>query len=119
MDINASAFIPDVGLPTKSEAPTVTPLSPGAPTTGAGGSATNGATEEVRTFKDTLSQALSDVNDRINTSDQNVKDLAEGKTNDLNMVITSVEEANLALQYTIAVRGKVLDAYQEISRITV
>ena len=42
-----------------------------------------------------------------------------GKTNDLNKVVTSVEEANLALQYTIALRTKLIDAYQEISRMQV
>jgi flagellar hook-basal body complex protein FliE len=42
-----------------------------------------------------------------------------GKTNDLDKVVTSVEEANLGLQYTIAIRSKLLDAYNEVARITV
>jgi flagellar hook-basal body complex protein FliE len=62
---------------------------------------------------------LSDVNDKLNTSDANMQDLATGRTNDIQKVVTSVEEANLALQYTMAVRTKLLDAYQEIARMQV
>jgi flagellar hook-basal body complex protein FliE len=62
---------------------------------------------------------LSNVNDSMTTSDQNAQDLATGKTNDINKVVTSVEEANLALQYTMAIRSKLLDAYNEIERISV
>jgi len=70
-------------------------------------------------FKDTVKKMLSDVNDSMNTSDQNTRDLATGKTNDINKVVTSVEEANLALQYTLAIRSKLMDAYSEIDRISV
>jgi flagellar hook-basal body complex protein FliE len=34
-------------------------------------------------------------------------------------VITSVEEANLSMQFTLAIRNKLLDAYTEISRMQV
>jgi flagellar hook-basal body complex protein FliE len=33
--------------------------------------------------------------------------------------VTSVEEANLALQYTMAIRTKLLDAYSEVERMSV
>ena len=62
---------------------------------------------------------LSDVNDKVNASDQATRDLADGKTNDLQKVVTSVEEANLALNFTMAMRSKLLEAYQEISRMQV
>jgi flagellar hook-basal body complex protein FliE len=68
-------------------------------------------------FKDTVKQMLSDVSDKINTSDSNTRDLATGATNDLAKVVTSVEEANLALQYTMAIRSKLLAAYQSVSQI--
>jgi flagellar hook-basal body complex protein FliE len=70
-------------------------------------------------FKDTVKQMLSDVNTKINTSDDNSRDLATGKTGDIEKVVTSVEEANLALNYTMAIRTKLLDAYSEISRLQV
>jgi flagellar hook-basal body complex protein FliE len=73
----------------------------------------------VPSFKDTVKALMSDVNDSLNTSDQNTRDLASGKTNDVNKVITSVEEANLAFSYTMAIRTKLLDAYSEVERMAV
>ncbi len=98
-------FVPDLG--SSDETPTVTPIP--------GGGDASGATS----FKDTVKQMLSDVNDKINTSDSNTRDLATGATNDLQKVVTSVEEANLALQYTMAVRTKLLTAYTQISNLQV
>lgn len=96
-------FVPDIGKP--NETPNVAAIPP---TTDAGAS-----------FKDTLMQMLGDVNDKLNTSDQNTRDLATGATGDIQKVVTSVEEANLSLQYMMAIRSKLLDAYQEISRLQV
>jgi flagellar hook-basal body complex protein FliE len=70
-------------------------------------------------FKDTVKHLLSDVNDAINTSDENTRDLATGKTNDVNKVVTSVEEANLALEYTLAIRTKLMQAYQAVQQMSV
>ena len=59
-------------------------------------------------LRDHVKSLLSDVNDKLQISDTNMQDLATGRTNDLQKVVTSVEEANLALQYTMAVRTKLL-----------
>ena len=107
--MNINPFLPDLPIP-QSEAPTVTPI----PATG-----TAGADGTAPSFRDQVYNLIKDVNEKLTTSDQNVKDLAMGKTNDLDKVVTSVEEANLALQYTIAVRGKLLEAYQEVMRIQI
>jgi flagellar hook-basal body complex protein FliE len=104
-------FVPDIGT-ARGEAPTLTPLPATKPPA-------SEPTASTPSFKDQVIGFLQDVNDKLNTSDQDVRDLAMGKTNDLDRVVTSVEEANLALQYTIAIRSKVLDAYNEIARINV
>lgn len=78
-----------------------------------------GAATGAPSFKDTVKSFLSDVNDKVTNSDQLSQDLASGKTNDVSKVVTSVEEANLAMQFTLAVRNKLLDAYTEISRMQV
>ena len=96
-------FMPDVGP--SDEKPNVAPI----PTTG----------EAAGTFKDTVKSLLGDVNEKLLTSEGNMQDLAVGRTNDIQKVVTSVEEANLALQYTMAIRQKLLDAYQEVSRMQV
>jgi flagellar hook-basal body complex protein FliE len=107
-------FVPDMGAATgASEKPNITPI-PGLST----GTGSVGETPGV-SFKDTVKELLSSVNDKINVSDQGQRDLASGKTNDLGKVVTSVEEANLALNFTMAMRSKLLEAYQEIARMQV
>jgi flagellar hook-basal body complex protein FliE len=113
-------FAPDMGA---SEAPSISPIPDASNALGDAAKDDAGATVPsvggVTSFKDTVKKMLSDVNDKINTSDQNTRDLATGKTNDESKVITSVEEANLALQYTMTLRTKLLDAYTEIEHMTV
>jgi flagellar hook-basal body complex protein FliE len=105
-------FVPDLGAATKlDERPNVGPIPEGA-----AGVAGIGETQ-APSFKDTVKSMLADVNDKITTSDQAQRDLASGKTNDLQKVVTSVEEANLALNFTMAMRSKLMEAYQEISRM--
>ena len=82
-------------------------------------SAIPGAADPNVTFKDTLQKLLTDVNTKINTSDDLTRDLATGATGDIQKVVTSVEEANLSMQYMMSIRTKLLDAYSEISRLQV
>ena len=105
-------FVPDIGAATKlDERPNVGPI-PGGIHSVAGTS-----DAQAPSFKDTVKAMLADVNDKVNASDQAQRDLASGKTNDLQKVVTSVEEANLSLNFTMAMRSKLLEAYQEISRM--
>lgn len=116
MDINSSydaamrsalpgSFVPDIGGSSGDDVATQA-----IPSGGASG---------APSFKDTVKSLLSDVNDKVNSSDQLSRDLATGRTNDVSKVVTSVEEANLAMQFTLAIRNKLLDAYTEISRMQV
>src|ERR1700682_6003643 len=106
-------FVPDIGAGIRQdETPNVTPIPGAGPSTGSGQA-------ETTSFKDTVKSLLADVNDKIQGSDQATRDLATGKTNELQKVVTSVEEANLALNFTMAMRSKLLEAYSEISRMQV
>jgi flagellar hook-basal body complex protein FliE len=78
-----------------------------------------GAAAPGMSFKDTVKSFLSEVNDKVTQSDQLSRDLATGKTSDVSKVVTSVEEANLSMEFTLAIRNKLLDAYTEISRMQV
>lgn len=113
MDINSSyeaamraaipgTFVPDIG----NAGPKSQPLDDTG-VSGAGGVS----------FKDTVKSLLSDVNNKLEQSDQMTRDLAAGKIHDTNKVITSVEEANLSMEYTLAIRNKLLQAYTEISQM--
>jgi len=95
-------FVPDIapGAGTPSATPAVAPVAGG-------------------TFKDAVKSFLGGVNEKMATSDQLSTALAAGKTHDSEKVITSVEEANLAFEFTLAVRNKLLAAYTEIQQMQV
>jgi flagellar hook-basal body complex protein FliE len=106
-------FVPDLGKATSlDERPNIGPI-PGLDTGAGIGQA------EAPSFKDTVKSMLGDVNDKLNAADQAQRDLADGKTNDMQKVVTSVEEANLALNFTMAMRSKLLEAYTQISQMQV
>ncbi len=86
---------------------------------GLGGDAVGGVGSAAGSFKDTVKSFLDDVNDKQITADQKSQDLALGKSNDLEGTIKSVEEAGLSMQFTLAIRNKLLDAYTEIQRMQV
>lgn len=70
-------------------------------------------------FESMLSEALTKVNDDLIGSEKLTQDFALGKNVELHQVITATEQANLALQLTIQIRNKVIEAYQEITRMQV
>lgn len=45
-------------------------------------------------------------------------DFITGKTDNIHNVMIAQEKANVALQFTVQINNKVLDAYNEIMRIT-
>ncbi len=104
-------FVPDI-------APSVAPKTEAIPDLGGSGGV-GGVADTTTSFKDTVMGLMDDVNTKMTTSDQLSRDLASGKTNDLNKVVTSVEEANLSMNFTLAMRNKLLEAYQEIERMQV
>ncbi|MHB9145611.1 MAG: flagellar hook-basal body complex protein FliE [Symbiobacteriia bacterium] len=70
-------------------------------------------------FADALQGALQQVQQLQNASDQEATKLATGQSQDLHAAMIATEKATLALDLTVEVRNKVLDAYQEIMRLPV
>jgi flagellar hook-basal body complex protein FliE len=68
-------------------------------------------------FKETLNNFLSDVNDMQQKADQSIQKMVAGEITDVHQVMTSVEEASTAFNMMMEIRNKVMDAYQEIMRI--
>lgn len=52
-------------------------------------------------------------------ADQAVWRLAAGQADNLHEVMIAVERASIALELTIAIRNKLVEAYQEIMRMQV
>lgn len=72
-----------------------------------------------KSFGQFLSNAIKDVNTLQKNAETASIDLAAGKIQDVAQVAIAQEKANVALQLTLQVRNKVVEAYQEIMRISV
>lgn len=70
-------------------------------------------------FGQFLTNALNKVNNQLSQADQISLDYAAGKNVELHNVIIANEQASMALYLTVQVRNKVIEAYQEISRMQV
>jgi flagellar hook-basal body complex protein FliE len=69
-------------------------------------------------FSDTLQNAFSKVNDMQNHAGEMTRAFATGQTSDIHSVMIAGEQATIALQMTAQIRNKVVDAYQEIMRMS-
>lgn len=70
-------------------------------------------------FLSRLTQAVREVNDLQGEASLQATQLATGQARDLNEVVVAVEKADLALQLTVQITQKAVQAYQEISRLPV
>ncbi len=82
------------------------------------GTASTGDVSEA-SFGEMLKEHLKKVNHLQNTADTAVQDLASGKNEDVHNTMISLEKASVAMQLTMQVRNKVVEAYQEIMRMQV
>lgn len=70
-------------------------------------------------FREMLEKSLGEVNDLQHVAEEQIRKFSTGEVNDLREVMVAVEEANLAFQFTLQIRNKIVEAYQEISRLQV
>lgn len=68
-------------------------------------------------FSQVLGKELTRVNDILGEADKQSQLVATGQAEDLQQAMTSMAEADLALQVTMKVTQKAIAAYQEISRM--
>lgn len=69
-------------------------------------------------FKDLLADAVAQVNSLQQAADVKATQLAAG-SGAVDEVMIAVQKADLALQLTMQIRNKLVDAYQEIARMQV
>ena len=70
-------------------------------------------------FGDTLTKAVAAVNDMQQQATDATVALASGKPIDSAQAIVTIEKANVSFQFAVQIRNKLLEAYQEIMRMTV
>jgi len=78
-----------------------------------------GAEQAAQSFGKLLSQAVDTVNGAQQEADTAITRLAAGEPVDLHQVMLAMEKADLTMQLTTEVRGKLVEAYQEIMRMQV
>ena len=85
--------------------------SDGAPSGGTGVGGTS--------FADTLKKSIDEVSRLQQDASKAVDDVATGKTDDVDHVMTAVEKSDLAFKTLLAIRAKLMDAYEEIKGIAI
>ncbi|MGB8010558.1 MAG: flagellar hook-basal body complex protein FliE [Terriglobales bacterium] len=68
-------------------------------------------------FGDSLRDAIREVNDLSDNSNQKVTELVQGDRQDVHNVMIAVEKADIAFQLMMQVRNKIVNAYQEVSKL--
>lgn len=70
-------------------------------------------------FSSMLAQALDNVNRLQVNSDKMTQQYLAGETTDIAAVLLAAEKANLALQLTVQIRNKIVEAYEQISNMQI
>jgi flagellar hook-basal body complex protein FliE len=69
-------------------------------------------------FKDTLNTLMSQVNSQVQEADQMTDQFALGKTDSLHEVMVATEKSSISLSFLLQIRNKLLEAYQEVMRMS-
>lgn len=69
---------------------------------------------EGKSFMDTLSESLKEVNQMQVDADKAIESLVTGKTQNLHETMITMSKAEVAMKLTLQVRNKVVDAYKEV-----
>ncbi len=88
-----------------------------AATTASAGPRPTGPTKAAG-FGEALRDALGQVNQLQQAADTASNEFALGQNRDVAATLIAVEKANVAFQLTLQIRNKLVEAYQEIMRMT-
>jgi flagellar hook-basal body complex protein FliE len=82
-----------------------------------GGSSSASTNRPSSGFMETLSEAMNQVENLQADADAHVAGLLQGTGEDVHSTVLAVEKADIAFQMMMQVRNKIVNAYQEISRM--
>lgn len=68
-------------------------------------------------FSELFTQGLHQVNDQLLTSQTDLQRLAVGDVQNLHQVMIRLEESRLSFQLMMQVRGRLLEAYQDVMKM--
>ncbi len=70
-------------------------------------------------FADMLQNSINEINSLQQQSAELKNALVTGEINELHQMMIAAEKSSLAFQFTLQIRNKVIEAYQEIMRMQV
>lgn len=70
-------------------------------------------------FGDYLKSALDSLNESQVQADDDTTKMITGQTTDIQQVLISAQEAKIQMELAVEIRNKLVDSYQEISRMQV
>lgn len=79
----------------------------------------DGSSADVKSFADTLKDAVNSVNEISQEADVQMQKLATGETKNIPEVMIAAEKASVAFKLLSQVRNKIIDAYQEVMKMQV
>lgn len=82
------------------------------------GGALGGSADSKTSFGSVLKEALAAVNEAGQKSDAQTRAVANGKSNMVD-VVTAVAETEVAIDAVVAVRDRVIQAYEEIMKMPI
>jgi len=100
-------------------APGAMPFGPITGADGVGSATAAPAATASGGFADMLSGAVSGLNDQLISSERLTEQAATGGLADPTVALVAVEKADLAFNTAVQVRNKMIEAWQEISRMQV
>lgn len=82
-------------------------------------STTGSATAGQDSFVSTLNGFINDVNTKNQVAEQANQDIMTGKSDNIHQAMISMQEASISFDLLVQVRNKLVDAYKELSKISV
>ena len=80
---------------------------------------TTGPARPGKSFGETLSESIAQVNELQKAAETAAQDLAMGKSKDIAQTLIAIEKASISFQLMMQVRNRMLEAYQEVMRMQV
>lgn len=75
--------------------------------------------EPATSFKDVLSRTVGEVQRLQTEADNSIRQLVSGDVKDVTETMVAIEKADLSFQTMMAVRNKIVQAYEEVMRMQV
>lgn len=70
-------------------------------------------------FSNFIKDAINSVDDAQKTAAKTAEDVIAGRSDDIHQVMINMEKAQLSFDLMLEIRNKMIDTYQELSRIQI